>query len=272
MLSTTFHKAVQELAKREIVTVIKKLSTHYKFDYDDAVKMLTSGEGKPVGGGGGEVQKHGFTWEKDIITNVYGATAAELKEIKYTSKMDLPASVNKLGDYDLSVKTCGEKNAICMGDCLRIFDTVNSDNPYHMTTIFYKQNDETNTKKVSHIVEVNLTNAKDILFGTLQRVDIEQLNNYVREVPQRQRPTPEQHKRMYVIRDILSTKGGHLQLNIKCNSTQSRLQCSFNRFNLFLEEHPNRIVEISMSHHFKKGEITPEIVSGRRKFTPKESL
>ncbi len=255
MLSPSFNKALQEIAKREIDTVVKKLARHYKFDYNDAMKIICDGQ---------EVQKHGFIWEKELITNVYGATENELKEIKYTNKMDLPAKLNRVGNYDLSVKTCGVKNAVCMADCLRIFDSVNSENPFHMTTIFYKQNDETKTKKVYRIVEVDLTNSKDELFGELEREDIEHLDKTVKSVPQKERPTEEQHKKMYAVRDALSIKGGALLLNIKCNSTQSRLQCSFNKFDLFLKQSPERVVDISMTHHFKDGEISAEIASGRR--------
>jgi hypothetical protein len=34
-----------------------------------------------------EVQGHGFTFEKEIICNVYGATIEELNKIKYTNNM-----------------------------------------------------------------------------------------------------------------------------------------------------------------------------------------
>ena len=56
-----------------------------------------------------EVQSHGFSWEKEIIMNVYGATSEELKEIKYNSKMDLPSKFNHLDNCDISVKTSLKK-------------------------------------------------------------------------------------------------------------------------------------------------------------------
>ena len=109
-----------------------------------------------------------------------------------------------------------------------------------------------------------MTNSKDELFGELKREDIEHLDKTVKSVPQKERPTEEQHQKMYAVRDALSIKGGALLLNIKCNSTQSRLQCSFNKFDLFLKQSPERVVDISMTHHFKDGEISAEIASGRR--------
>lgn len=256
----TFNRSVQKLFQKQINSVVKKLAIHYDFSYDDAIKILNTSC---------EVQKHGFTWEKELITNVYGATEEELKQIKYTNKMDLPASLNRLGGYDLSVKTCGEKNAVCMADCLRVFDAVSSEKPFHMTTIFYRQDDTTNTKKVSRIVEVDLSQSRSELFGELERNDIEQLNKIVRDVPQKEKPTEEQHKSMYALRDALAKKCGNLQLNIKCNSTQSRLQCSFNKFDEFLEKNPSRIVDVSLDNHFRGGEITSEIPSSRRKFKKK---
>lgn len=257
MLST-FNKRIMEISQKTVNHVVRTLADRYNFNYDEAMQFLNDESS--------EVQQHGFTWEKELITNVYGATNDELTKIKYTSKMDLPASLNKLGGYDLSVKTCGEKNAVCMADCLRIFDAVNSNKPFHMTTIFYRQNDELHTKNVLRIIEVDLTNSRKELFGTLEREDIVKLNEAVKLVPHKQKPTPEQHTHMYAIRDSLAENCGHLHLDIKCNSTQSRLQCSFNRFNLFLEKYPERIIEKSDSHHFRGGTISHSIPSGRRKF------
>ena len=66
---------------------------------------------------GKEVQSHGFSWEKDIMTNVYHATPDELKQIKYNSKTDLPATINHLDGCDVSIKTSCSPNAVCMADC-----------------------------------------------------------------------------------------------------------------------------------------------------------
>jgi len=61
-----------------------------------------------------EVQAHGFSWEKEIIRNVYHATTEELAQIKYTSKLDLPAKLNHLDGCDVSVKTTCSANAVCI--------------------------------------------------------------------------------------------------------------------------------------------------------------
>jgi len=216
-----------------------------------------------------EVQSHGFSWEKEIIMNVYGATSEELKEIKYNSKMDLPSKFNHLDNCDISVKTSCSQNAVCMADCLRIFDAVSSEIPLHMVVIHYTQNDSTNTKKVSSITEVDLTNSREVLFGTLTRSQIEELDKLVKTVPQKRKPTEEEHEKMYSLKNSLQSLSGAIQLNIKCNSTQSRLQCSFNKFQQFIENNPTRVVAKSNTNQFRGGWISSEIVSSRRIFRKK---
>lgn len=170
-----------------------------------------------------EVQKHGFSWEKDLIHNIYGATEAELKNIKYTSKMDLPSSLNRKNPVDLSIKTTCSANAVCMADCLRMYDAVSSGTPLHMTVIYYKQNDTNNTKRLICITEVNLTNSVTLLFGSITRMQIEELDRAVKAVPQKRSPSAEEYKKMYSIRDTLQPLSGDIHLDIKCYSQQSRL-------------------------------------------------
>ena len=127
-----------------------------------------------------EVQAHGFNLEKDLLVNVYKATLNELKEIKYNSKMDLPAKLNRLDVCDISVKTSCTPNAVCMADCLRMFDYVSSGNPIHMVVIHYIQDDITNTKKINSIIEIDLTSSHTLLFGELTRSQLEELDKSVK--------------------------------------------------------------------------------------------
>ena len=213
-----------------------------------------------------EVQRHGFFWEKELIHKVYGASPEELKAIRYNSKMDLPMSLNRKNSVDLSIKTTCSPNAVCMADCLRVYDAVSSGKPFHMTVITYKQNDEAQTKKITNIVEVNITGAKESLFGSLTRSQIDMLDSLVKEVPQKRRPTPEEYTAMYRMRNELQPLSAAIHLDIKCNSQQSRLQCSFNHFQDFLTRNPDRIIAQSSSGSFRGGSITEEIASGRRTF------
>jgi len=207
-----------------------------------------------------EVQAHGFSWEKEILA-IYGATPEELKDIKYTSKMDLPAALNRINGCDLSIKTTGS-NSVCMADCLRVYDMV-SGPTIHMIVVQYKQIKD--IKRVTNIIEVDLTNSRELLFGTLTRAQIESLDAAVKSIPQKRKPTPEEHKHIYAIKKDLQKLSGAIRLDIKCNSQQSRLQCSLNK----IQSVDTRIIEKSNTHEFRGGSITKEILSCCRKFKPK---
>ena len=211
-----------------------------------------------------EVQTHGFIWQEDLQLNVYGVTEDELKNIPYTSESDLPRALNRKDDVDLSIKTTGSPNAIGMADCLRLHDAVSSGNPLHMTVVLYKQCDD--KKTLVSITEVNLTNSVELLFGSITKDQLVTLDMAVKEVPQKRSPTPEEYQKMYSIRDSLQPMSGAIHLDIKCNSQQSRLQCSFNRFQTFLKENPDRIIEQSTTGSFRGGHVLEVIESGRRVF------
>jgi hypothetical protein len=221
-----------------------------------------------------EVQAHGFSIQNDLLLNVYKVTSEELPTIPYTSEVDLPASFNRLRSIDTSIKTSCSANTICMADCLRVYDSVTSEKKLHMTAAFYKQINPT-TKRINKIVEVDLTNAVKELFGNLARENLEQLDKLVKTVPQKRSPTPEEHAAMYALRDSLQKESAAIQLNIKCNSQQSRLQCSFNKFQAFLKAYPERIiaqVEVPsdcQTVEFCGGTIATTITSAPRKFKTK---
>lgn len=215
-----------------------------------------------------EVQKHGFLWEKEILKN-RGVTDEELQAIKYTSKMDLPAHLDRLDKTNVSVKTTNHSNVVCMADCLRIYDAIINDNPFHMIVIQYEQEGE--YKKVKTIIEIDLTNSREELFGTLTREQIEELDKAVKSIPQNRRPTKEEHDQLFALQSSLQAQSGAIYMNIKIDSkTQRRLQCSFNKFQQFIEKNPQRIIAQSNTHEFRGGAITPEILSGRRVFKKKQ--
>ena len=51
-----------------------------------------------------EVQKHGFTWEGEVIRNVYKCMTTTTP---YTGAVDLPAHLNNLEACRVSIKTTG---------------------------------------------------------------------------------------------------------------------------------------------------------------------
>ena len=211
-----------------------------------------------------EVQAHGFTWEKELLINVYKATADELKKIGYTNKIDLPIELNRLDNCNLSIKTSGNPRAVCMGDCLRVFDAINSNKPIHMVVVNYKQYNL--KKKVVKIIEVNLTSSSELLFGKITRSQIEELDKVIKLVPQKRKPTDNEYNNMYSIRDKLQEISGAIHFDIKCNTQQSRLQCSFNRFHKFIENNPSKVIATSNTNEFRGGQISNEIKSPRRYF------
>ena len=218
---------------------------------------------------GNEVQKHGFTWEDDFIRNVFHVSDDVRKQIEYTAKMDLPATLNKLDGCDVSIKTTGSPNTVCMGDCMRVYDSVCSGKPLHLLVVTYKQDDVKNTKKLMEIVQVDITGLKDELYGSIKREDIEELVKVVKNVPQNRKPTPEEHEAMYSIQKKLIDKKGEIYFNIKCDSKQSRLQCSFNSFREFIERNPDKVIARSNTNEFRGGVVSMELESGRRKLKKK---
>lgn len=216
-----------------------------------------------------EVHKHGFSWEKSLLCGVYGAKEEELKGVGYTCKTDLPAALNRLdAGVGVSIKTAGLTNAVCMGDCLRVFDATSSADPLHMTVVHYSQDDATGTKKLESVTEVDLTGSAPLLFGPITRAELEALDRAVKAVPQKRSPTAEEHAAMYALRNALLPHCKAIHLDIKCNSQQSRLQCSFSRssFQQFLAEHPERVVARSTSAEFRGGHIVEQVASARRVF------
>jgi hypothetical protein len=214
---------------------------------------------------GNEVQKHGFTWEDEIIRNVFHVSDDSRKQIKYTAKMDLPLTLNKLDRCDVSIKTTGSPNTVCMGDCLRVYDSICSNKPLHLLVVTYNQDDVNNKKKLKEIIQVDITGLKDKLFGGITREDIEELDKAVKNVPQNRKPTPDEHKAMFNIQKILQEKSCAIYFNIKCDSKQSRLQCSFNSFREFIERNLDKVIAQSNTNEFRGGVISLELESGRRK-------
>ena len=261
-MSNEISTLISNLTKEEKLSLIDDLTASIR---EEAGIPKTKKSKRAKGSKGSEVQKHGFIWQKELQMNVYGATEDELKNIPYTSESDLPRALNRKDDVNLSIKTTGSENAICMGDCIRVYDAVSSGNPHHMTVVLYKQCDD--KKTLASIIEVNLINSVKLLFGSITKDQLLTLDKAVKAVPRSRSPTPEEHKHMYSIRNSLLPMSGAIYLNIKCDSKQSRLQCSFNRFQKFLKENPDRIIEQSTSGSFRGGNVLEVIESGSRVFT-----
>lgn len=89
-------------------------------------------------------------------------------------------------------------------------------------------------------------------------------------MPQKRKPTTDEYNRMYTLRNTLQELSGAIHLDIKCNSTQSRLQCSFNRFQQFIKDNPSKVAAVSNTNELHGVAIIGEITSSRRAFKPKQ--
>ena len=211
------------------------------------------------------VQNHGFDWEKNILRNIYKLTDDEINSIGYTAKYDLPSEMNKIDNKNISIKTTSNKNMICMADCLRFYDSVKNDS-FNCVIIFYRQDE--NDKHIEKVYEIDLTGSLNVLFGDIKREELEKLDNLVKSVPQKRKPTDEEYKGMYEYRDSLQKRSGFAHIDIKCNSQQSRLQCSLSKFQKFIKENKDRVVEES-DDSLKGTKILEKVYSSKRVFSKK---
>jgi hypothetical protein len=223
-----------------------------------------------------ESQGHGKSWEKDLGMNVYKAKQEELDSISYTAPIDVPHEFNRLDGIDVSIKVSG-KDTIDMADVLRVFDEVSRDKKIHMTVIKWTQNSPT-TKMLTNITEVDLTNSRNILFGTVTReqlVELVELSKSVGKV--RPDVTAEQRASKiaaaYKMRDELHRITGimHFHLMFYTNNP-SRVQGQFTEFSKFVENNPTRVIAESKTGEFRGGRIAEEIPSSKRIRHKRQSL
>jgi len=218
-----------------------------------------------------EVQSHGKIFENEILKiYVEDEKSEEIKKIKYTEKYDLPSHLNSINNANLSVKSTQNINNVCMGDALRLFDSSEKEK-IHIIVVKYEQNDLKNTKKVNSIIEFDMSDSRNILFGSLTREQIQELDKVVKEVPRNRKPNNEEKIRISSIKKNVSTISGILKFCVKCNSQQSRLQCSLN-FKKLIENNSERIIEYNNTNILHGKQIIEEIVSGRRKFNKKKEI
>ena len=213
-----------------------------------------------------EIQKHGFFWEKHTLCNCFKISKEDLKKIGYTAKHDLPKDLNP-EDFNISCKCSKSPNEVNMADPIRLFDSVNNINDkIHLIIFFWKQ-DGIN-KKVTKTYEIDITEKKDLLFGDITKNDLIELRNLVKKVPNNRKPTPEERKEMYDFKKQLHKKKGILRLDIKCDSQQSRIQCSIHKFTKFVKDNPELVLEYNGGNKFR-GEVIPDFQGGSRVFKKK---
>jgi len=214
-----------------------------------------------------ENQEHGKTWEKDIALNVFGVTEEEYDAIPHTERNDIHGELNRLDKgTNISIKTTGG-DTVCMADVSRMFENVGNGERYHMVVIMYKQNSKA-TKKLYRIIELDLTNSRELLFGTAPKDEINELVEYVKAIPKGiPRDVRAEHSATYLpmAKNIRMKNGGYISYAPKVDSEgQRRVQCCIPKFSKFVKEHPERVIYESQTGEFRGGTITEEIVSPPR--------
>lgn len=113
-----------------------------------------------------------------------------------------------------------------MGDALRVFE-YEPDVEHTCIVIQYVQRGD--EKVLTHVYELDLTH-REVLWGSVTKQDIEELDRLVRSMPANRRD-PDIDKAITQKKRELNTKSGAIRFNPKIDSkTQRRLQCSIPMF------------------------------------------
>lgn len=172
-----------------------------------------------------ENQQHGFLWESEIKTKVFGLTGPD----PYTAVHDVDRSRNTLNpNENVSIKTTGS-DTLCMGDALRVFDY--EDGVAH-TCIAVRYTQGAEQKNLQNVYELDL-NQRELLWGRVTKQDIEELDALVRTMPAGQR-VADIDRAITQKKKELNAKSGVIRFNPKIDSkTQRRLQCSIPKFHRY---------------------------------------
>lgn len=199
-----------------------------------------------------ENQQHGFLWESEIKTKVFGLAGPD----PYTAVHDVDRSRNSLNpNENVSIKTTGS-DTLCMGDALRVF--AYEDGVAH-TCIAVRYEQSEDRKNLKNVYELDLLQ-RELLWGRVTKEDVEELDRLVRSMPNGQR-TPEIDQAIKQKKKELNAKSGAIRFNPKIDSkNQRRLQCSIPKF----PSYPSLIKTATAEPLVRGIQIAAFVLSGRR--------
>jgi hypothetical protein len=199
-----------------------------------------------------ENQQHGFLWESEIKTKVFGLTGPD----PYTAVHDVDRSRNTLNpNENVSIKTTGS-DTLCMGDALRVF--AYEDGVDH-TCIAVRYAQAAEQKTLTQVYEIDLMQ-REMLWGSVTKGDIERLDTLVRSMPAGSR-VAEIDRAITQTKKELNAKSGAIRFNPKIDSkNQRRLQCSIPKFPTY----PALIKSASTEPLVRGIAIGASILTGRR--------
>jgi hypothetical protein len=199
-----------------------------------------------------ENQQHGFLWESEIKTKVFGLTGPD----PYTAVHDVDRSRNILNpNENVSIKTTGG-DTLCMGDALRVFAY---EEGVDHTCIAVRYDQREDQKILNHVYEIDLMQ-RELLWGRVVKEDVEALDALVRSMPNGQRD-PAIDRAIKDKKKELNDKSGAVRFNPKIDSkNQRRLQCSIPKFPAY-----PALIKTATAEPLVRGiQIAASVLSGRR--------
>jgi hypothetical protein len=199
-----------------------------------------------------ENQQHGFLWESEIKTKVFGLIGPD----PYTAVHDVDRSRNSLNSNEnVSIKTTGSET-LCMGDALRVFCY---EEGVEHTCIAIRYDQGAEQKTLTHVYELDLMQ-RELLWGRVTKEDIEALDTLVRSMPSGQR-NPDIDRAIKEKKAELNARSGAVRFNPKIDSkTQRRLQCSIPKFATY----PALLKSVTAEPLVRGIQIAAFVLSGRR--------
>jgi len=190
------------------------------------------------------VQAHGKTWENQIIPLIVAPhNLVEAFTQSYTAAHDIPGHLNQysLGTH-ISIKVTG-RNQVDFGDAMRVIDVLGKvDERVEVIVAMYKQQ---GTQKIpENVIRFDFSKAKDVLFGKPMTPELKTKITLLSEMLKRGEDYKELAKEVQTEMKennsfmVLAPKVGN-----KDKKRAGRLQISLSRFNKFIEDNPELVLE-----------------------------